>query len=102
MTPCNENKFYLNNGRLDLSSLNEDISKNKIDQAKPQIEDRELVELQSNNITATLEEMALMFEEEPKEPKEAKEIKDDLEDECTKAFSSERIKQEMKEFGIDM
>jgi len=102
MTPCNKKKFYLNNGRLDLSSLSENIDKNRIQEAepqlekvKPQIEDRELAELQSNNIAVTLEEMALMFEEEPKVDKE------DLEEECTKAFSPERLREEMKEFGID-
>ena len=95
MTACNKKDFYLKNGRLDLSSLNEDISKNKTEEAKPHIEDRELVELQSNNIAATLEEMALMFEEGPQKEEDV------LENECTKAFSSERLKEEMKEFGID-
>ena len=95
MTPCNEKKFYLNNGKLDLSSLGEDTSSNEKEKPKPQIEDYELVEIQSNNITATLEEMALMFEEDTKEDKNG------LEAECQNAFSSDRLKREMKEFGID-
>ena len=98
MTPCNKDEFYLKNGRLDLSSLDKKVCKNEIEQVKPQIDDGELLELQSNNITTTLEEMALMFEEDSKDVKKVKEVPNN---EWVRAFSPKRLKEEMQEFGID-
>ena len=103
MAPRTGSRFYLKNGRLDLSALNEDVERIKqedqvmqITDQVMQITDQELMDLQEGNTATALQEMALMFETEevPKDPP----VK--IGDEFTKAFNEERLQEEMQEFGI--
>ena len=102
MAPRIEKKFYLNNGRLDLSSLSEYIQMPKQENSMMEITDRELLDLQEGGTLTTLEEMALMFETEEvvadQEVPSAPPVQ--IEDEFTKAFNEKRLQEEMQEFGI--
>lgn len=84
-----EKDMYLKDGRLDLTILNEALVK-PLTQEKDQedynsiLDDLESIELKDEDISATLREMAMIFEKE---------------DEYKKAFNSDRLEQEKKEFG---
>ena len=101
MAPRTGSKFYLNNGRLDLSTLNEDVEMIKQEKQVMQITDQELMDLQESNPATALQEMALMFEVD-EVLEEDLEVPNDLpvkmEDEFTKAFNEERLEEEMQEF----
>ena len=83
--------FYLIDGRLDLSMLNEEIEQDgTIDREKTYEEitldlEKEYI---ADDISATLEEVAKIFEEDEKIGK------------VTEAFSMERMKEELKEFQM--
>ena len=61
-----ENDVYLKNGRLDLSVLNEEQAKTLRDQKDHHsiLEEIELIQVNDENISETLEQMAMMFEQE--------------------------------------
>lgn len=86
-----EKDIYLVDGRLDLSLLNENEGGGQLVTKGTQIqeeyssilEDIESLELKDEDISTTLQEMAMIFEQE---------------DEYKKAFNKERLEKEMKEF----
>lgn len=80
--------FYLIDGRLDLSMLNEEVEKDTMTDMEKTYEEIALElerEYVGSDISATLEEVAMIFEED---------------DKITDAFSMERIKEELKEFQM--
>lgn len=84
-----EKDIYLVDGRLDLSVLDEGLDQpnTKVPQTQEAyssiLEDIEALELKDEDISSTLQEMAMIFEQE---------------DEYKKAFNKERLEKEMKEF----
>ncbi len=97
-----ERDIYLIDGKLDLSILNEAVveplirheknvkSKEKESEVELEVEgyntlldDLESIELKDDDISTTLQQMAMIFEQE---------------DEYKKAFNEERLVKEMKEF----
>lgn len=103
MAPYTGSKFYLNNGRLDLSGLDKENHVASKEEPVMEITDRELVDLQENNTASTLEEMALMFETQEtlvKAPKVPRSSSVKIEDEFTKAFNEQRLQEEIQEFGV--
>ncbi len=104
MAPDQGCEFYLNNGRLDLSSLSEEIHENQGDDSQPLIKDSELTAIQRNDydITVTLETLASIFQEDSLAEKQNTEpLNDDYQKKLDKAFNLKRLQEEMKEFGID-
>lgn len=96
-------KYYLDNGRLDLSGLDKEAHMISKEEPVMEITDRELIDLQENNTAGTLEEMALMFEtQEPlvNTPKVPRNPSVEIDDEFTKAFNEQRLQEEIQEFGI--
>ena len=79
-----EQDYYLKDGKLDLSLLNEAMPQEPVQEYSTILEDIESMQMSDKDISATLEEMALIFEKE---------------DEFKKAFNKERLEEEMKEFG---
>ena len=77
-------EYYLKDGALDLSILNEAIIKVEVNEYNIILEEIESIKASDEEISATLEEMAMIFEKE---------------DEFKEAFSKERLEEEMKEFG---
>ena len=110
MAPGAGSKFYLSNGRLDLSILNEDVKMIPQEDRVMEITDQELMDLQESNPATALQEMALMFEveealeedqiEEQEGLKDLKDLPVQIEDEFIKVFNDERLQEEMQEFGI--
>lgn len=88
MSTNKEEDIYLKEGKLDLSILNEEMIKPLIKEQAPEgynsiLDDLESMDLNNMDIATTLEEMALMFEED---------------DEYNKAFNQQRLEEEKKEF----
>ncbi len=87
MSTNKEKDIYLKDGKLDLSILDEEMLKpltkeGDIEEYNTILEDLESMDLKNIDISATLEEMAMIFEE----------------DEYNKAFNKQRLEEEMKEF----
>lgn len=90
MSTNKEKDIYLEEGRLDLSILDEEIIKPPpyLPSEEPEeytsiLDELESMELKDKDISTTLHEMAMIFEKE---------------DEYKKAFNQERLEQEKKEF----
>ncbi len=82
-----EKDIYLKDGRLDLSILNEEMTKilsegADLEEYNSILDDLESMELKDEDISTTLQEMAMIFEQE---------------DEYKKAFNKERLEREKKE-----
>lgn len=82
-----EKDMYLEDGKLDLSILDEAGIKTFTEVAEPEeynsiLDDLESIELKDDDISTTLQEMAMIFEQE---------------DEYKKAFNKDRLEREKKE-----